>query len=377
MKDGDEWPPTYPYDQNMSYEENKQLYNACTISIYSAIREKMYPKYVNGMRILNNYRGSNDGYRVLYALASVTNRSLNTNAFHVREPIYDSKKGLYEYRDQFIRHVQYKQSMNPQSMNQVEIADTFISHLHTAQVYGNGISEARNILNGYTQRASINPNSTPFPIELRLEELPNTILRSCNHDVQDYEKDLEAQYYSEVMHPGKRDDYTHGRAFRTSGDNQNENDDNIDEDDDFEEGFAIVNRMSSNTKSTRPAPDPKKRCKACGTVGHEIEEDGCSFCVKVMYSHNYYKKDGNEATMKQAVRKFISQQRDKKQYLSNKSEKKNHQDKAPRSNRRPRGVTRAMIAEAEKEAYLDTSSSDDETTGSKFFDDNAHDSSSE
>ena len=358
--DGNPYAPTYPADEIPEHSQSS-IYHQAGGAIYTMLTKTIDDSYNEGQRILNTYANKRDGYAALYKLLQIVTPNLNPNAFHISEPRYDSDQGLYPYRDHIENYVRYKQSTIPGTMKQSEVAKLILAHLRTAQVYGNGVSTARTILQDYeTKCQNSNDDATiPFPRQLEIEEIATTIMEACPEDIQKEETAKEIAYYK-TKKTASDDTSTGGTVRRLVG--------SLDSD---SPGLICLTSFkgkrgnggkSFGGKSYEPNPYSNVICPACHQLGHTIDsEKGCSFTVKTLHATNYISKKHSKDKVQKAIKSFKAWQEEKKA-------------KAGSKPRRERGTVRALLApfaeeldqdDFDQEAYYDMDDDDEESDGSE------------
>ena len=320
--DQDDQAPTFPSD-TIPDEEQQTLYHQAGGAIFNMLTKIISSEYNDGRRILNNYSNTRDGYGALYQLLRLVLPHLNSNAYHISEPTYDANLGgIYQYRDNMITYVNYKQSMFPNTLPPNEVANQFLAHLRTKMVYGDGVTSARAKLDKY-DNALLRDNSDNhqsgrpnFPHSLMLQQIATTVMEACSHEVQTLEAEREKEYYN-IRFKSKDESGTISKLYGTQ----------YDEDDDESEAIVKYAReggrfrgkgkpASSTTTTAKTRIRSKLYCGACKTVGHTIDdEQGCPFAVKSFHVNSYMSKPRNETTMKKAIGSYKEWQTERKKKM--------------------------------------------------------------
>ena len=200
-----------------------------------------------------------------------------------------------------------------------------------------------------------NTSYIPFPSELLLHNLPQTVM-SCYSDTEKdslFSTSSISKLHDTVSTTSSEESSIEEGFVRTvfaSGDTQ-----------DIQ---AFINVMKRSPRLP-PRDSVDKLCKGCGKFGHDIYHQGCDFCAQLAIALKFLEKHPNE--IKEVISKYMTYQRERQQSKRDKTVTfKKKRSPLPRSKFK---ATVKSISAAVESALEEFVSEDDSSNDYEVFED--------
>jgi len=266
--------------------------NEMSLTIYQKLQDEdcVSVGYSKAQKVVHQYAGISDGYRVLEQLLRFVHPNLRqstANTYNV--PNLSSSYGnLYDYGSKIMNYI-LMQNIQHRSYTETEKTVMFLNNMDDSkynEAKNRALTEVRHISNS-NKEGTLNSN-------LMLESLPTTI----------------EQYHEQLHGPTVTENKRYVRSMQ-AGTMAHEEYDGLDEDKPVVRAF-MRRREYQQRRSPRSnnyneyrgkdymenrkdfSQNPKKQCKACGRWG--CAERRCQFVAKVQLAINYIKDNSNAAT---------------------------------------------------------------------------------
>lgn len=256
-------PPTcgLPYDTTETF---KQAYQRMSTAIYNVLSKINFSKVTLFKTFLEHQEAANqDGFRVLYSILAQCHPRLMQRT-KMQTPTID-KDGFFRFITRYENYLEFE-LINNRVYTDLEKVTYVREKMQEDGRFEKAINSLEIKLTWYHSIKNTDP-SAPFPRELALGELPNTILHMFN---QEEREDLFGYSYSEK-----------DENYRPTHNNQAS----------IHQAYTTTDELyqPSILKMT-PRPRVNKKCPCCGVFGHHVNENGCDFAAAHIKTTSYLKK---------------------------------------------------------------------------------------
>ena len=347
-------PPTCIFT-SISSSDNTEL-------AYKRMRSVLYQKIVKAtfarpehQAIVTNYAITQDGFALLYDLAArchphLLAKSSRYNRFNVR-PQMTPEDNIYTLKRKYETWLELERVSNRVYTDEC-VLRYVMKDLEDDTRYDKALQQLRVDLATHETMKRQMVTWVPFPVELMLHNLPQTVM-SC---YDDNEKD---SLFSDAT-ISKMSSASSTTTDTSSSESK------------IEEGFvrtvfatgddqdiqAFINVMKRSNRL--PARESINAfCKGCGKFGHDIYHQGCDFCAQLSIALKFLEKHPED--VKKVICDYMAHQ---KKRAANKPSNGDRKDRTPRFNRqRNMKATVKSISTAIESALqnlVDTSDSENE-----------------
>ena len=354
-KAADTIPPTCMLESLTVEDNTVEAYRKMTTSLYTKISESKFNN-LQYQAIVHHHATTQDGFETLYDLAAQCHPKIIAKTSRVRDtnvrPTMTSQDSIFTYTTKLQTWIDID------AINGVKRTDSQIIDIVLEELYKDSRFElaCAGIVSQIRMNETFNRqyNTTTFPVELKLSNLPHTIMAY-------YSEDEQSQLYPQTT-PTINTVSTPTRSNTTT--------DQVCQD--------IIRKLHSNKSLSREFID--EVCKGCGKYGHEVYQSGCDFCAQYLIAKNYLEEHPTAATpILKKYRKHQQLRRDNRQSkLSTKSEDKKSNVRFKKYN--TRNATRSTKAKVKQltdliESIYESEQSDSDD--SHYKDANSDESGSE
>ena len=312
-------PPTCIFTSLSTVDNTEVAYQRMRSVLYQKIMKATFARPEH-QAIVMNYSITQDGFALLYDLAArchphILEKSSRYNRFNAR-PQMTSDDNIYTLKRKYETWLELEQVSRRVYTDEC-VLRYIMKDLEDDNRYEKALQHLRVDLSTHETMKRHSSNWVPFPVELMLHNLPQTVM-SC------YDDDEKDSLFS---------DATISKMSSATSDTDTSNSSNV-----IEEGFvrtvfdtgenedvqAFINVMKrSDRLPKRESIDAL--CKGCGRYGHDIFHQGCDFCAQLSIALKFLEKNPQE--IRRVIKEYMNHQKQRQT-------KRNEPDEKQRNNQK-------------------------------------------
>ena len=306
--------------------------------------------------IIMNHSVTQDGFAVLYDLAArchphLLARTSRYNNYNAR-PQMMPEDNIYSLKRKYENWLEIEKIDNHVYTDEC-LLRFIMQDLRDDTRYDKALRTLEVELSTYDTMKRHSPNYIPFPTDLMLHNIPQTVMACYTDD----EKDTlfvspTVSKVSDTVSTASSISMEQGfvRTVFSAGTT-----------DDIQ-AFIKVMKGTANRVPARESID--EYCQGCGKYGHDVFHQGCDFCAQLSIALKFLDKNPNEA--KKLIREYMSHQRKRKDARKT-NKQKNQSRKSPSKKTAIKATLKAL------QSALNQLSNDDSSQESKSFVDASED----
>ena len=334
-------PPTTLFTTLLTLDNSELAYKRMRSALYQKISKATFQNPEH-KEIVTNHAVTQDGFALLYDLAArchphLASQTSRYNRYNIR-PQMLPHDNIYTLKRKYETWLEIERVDN-HTYSEEKILSYVMQDLHQDNRYDRALRQLEIDLSTHQTMQSQSANHIPFPTDLLLHNLPQTVM-SCYSDEEKttlFSESSISHLSDSTSSSGTSIEHGYVRTLFSAGNH-----------DDIQ---AFVNVMK--TRSNMPArTSVDKFCQGCGKYGHDVYHQGCDFCAQLSIALKFLEKHPDD--VKDIIKTYMNFQRQRKKN----SQKMKQPNKSPFKKKSVRATVNAIQTALGELVDHDSSESD-------------------